>query len=433
MKNGEEKSKVLIITYDFYPDDSPNTYRWKNVLEEWSKKGVEVFVVSAQQPGFSKYDMLNGIRIYRTGSSYFEKIKARIRKSTIPENTVSEKRDSIEKKGLIKTIHDLTWKKLYFPDFAFLWRFPAQKLAEQILLRENIHNVITVSWPFTGHMVGHALKKKYDIFWIADTIDPFFLSGAVNNAYLYKSLNFRLEKRTLLTADALTVLTEKLRKKYASLFPPLANKIFVNHNLFIPYKIDVDIAPKNVGKIKLVFVGTLTPLTRSPDNLLNLFNKLLSNADLKESLELHFYGNTIQCNNVFLEYDFLLSRNLFIHGLVARELISDILSNADVLVNVGNSNEYQEPSKIIEYVYLGKPILNICSIKEDSSKEVLNRYPLNLNVYKEDMDDELKLSRIGEFIKTKKSLDRSLIDGIMKSYLLPEVERRYFELLKKKD
>ena len=51
------------------------------------------------------------------------------------------------------------------------------------------------------------------------------------------------------------------------------------------------------------------------------------------------------------------------------------MRSADILVNIGNTNPYQEPSKLIEYVHAGRPIINIATISNDSSAILLEKYP----------------------------------------------------------
>ncbi|MEN0053972.1 MAG: hypothetical protein AAGC65_09895 [Mucilaginibacter sp.] len=420
--------KVLVVTYDYHPDKSPNTYRWKNVLEAWVMNGVEVFVVSAQKEGFSEFENVNGVNVYRTGRSLVEKIRFKLLKKDTGKKLSDSKSVGIAKESLMRKIHDRTWKKIYFPDFAFLWRRPSMKLAQELIEKENITNLITVSWPFTDHVVGHKLKKKYGINWIADTIDPFYLSDAVNNKALYHSLKYKLEKRILSSADKVTVLTDKLKNKYALLYPLIANKLIVNHNLFIPYEVNGEKRSIQLSKIKLVFVGTLTPVTRSPKIVLELFSELIRyRPDLE--MQLHFYGDTVQCNSFFNLYNSLLNEKIFIHGLVPRNDIPIILADADVLVNIGNSNEYQEPSKLIEYIYLGKPILNVCSIIDDSSKEILDNYPLNLNIHETEIHMAEILDKVLTFFEAKQTLKENFIPEMIENYLLPEVEKRYFSLL----
>lgn len=431
------KNKVLLITYDFFPDNSPNTYRWLNVLKEWKKnRDIEIYVVASKQDSFLHYEEAHGIKIFRTGDSWFNKIKGKLlRVSNKKEKAAAEATNIVYKESLIRKVYNLTWKKIYFPDFAFLWQKSAYKQAQKLIREENIKNVITVSWPFSGHVVGSKLKENNDIFWIADTIDPFYLSKAVNNNFLYNSLNYKYEKKILGRADVVTVLTDKLKNKYASLYPAIAEKIVVNHNIFIPYNIDFINNYKDSNKIKLVFVGTLTPITRSPKKVLDFFASLLEYNDLQDKLELYFYGNVEQCSLIFNEYSDLLEKKIFVKGFVTRETIPNILNEADVLINVGNNNEYQEPSKILEYVYLKKPILNICTIKNDTAKEMLETYPMFFNVEADEITCKIRLEEFRTFLlsSARSILSNNDVEVRIKEYLISEVEQKYFKLLKQEN
>jgi len=420
--------RVLLITYDFYPDTSPNTYRWKNVLEDWAKKGVEVFVVAAQKDNLPKFEKINGINVYRTGMSWLEKVKVKLLKKITSNdiNTHNLKMD-VSKQSAIRKFYDVTWKKLYFPDFAFLWRYPSQKLAEKIIQDKNINNLITVSWPFTDHVVGYKLKKKYKINWIADTIDPFYLSKAVNNGFLYGKKNYSYEYKILKQANFITLLTEKLKRKYIELYPELADKLYVNHNLFVPenknstqYEISADIC-------KLVFVGTLSRITRPPEFLLKLFVQLIK-RNTSNKLELHLYGYNDDCKSIFLEYSEYLNSFIFIHGEIPREKVKKIFLEANVLINIGNSNPYQEPSKIIEYMFMLKPILNVCTISDDSSAHALKEYPLKFDVYPNDFNDQVA-DAILDFLTTNDVADELLVKKLTSKYMLSEVQNCYFKLL----
>jgi len=423
-----KKYRILAITYDYYPDNSPNTYRWHNILTEWANEGHEVFVISAQKPGLSSYEIAEGVRVYRTGKSWLEILKSKLPKTVKLEDQSDTANRSLTKESMVKRIYNSTFKKIYFPDFAFLWLSPAKRLAAKLIKEHGINNLITVSWPFTDHLIGYQLQKQHKLNWIADTIDPFYLSDAVNNKFLYKKANRSIENKVLSKASSITVLTHKLKKKYIELYPSLKDKIFVNHNIFIPYPIK-KCTNQDSNKIKLVFFGTLIPETRSPITLLKMMD-LIDRAENTSMIELHIYGDTTQCDAEFEMYNHLIGRRVYIHGLISKEQVKDNSATADILVNIGNLNEYQEPSKIIEYVYLNKPILNICSIVNDSSKELLDKYHLNFNFYKEDLTIESRKEDLFDFIfHSHDDSFKQTDEGLLANYLLPEVQSRYLKLL----
>ncbi len=62
--------KILIISYDFYPENKPNAYRWYNVANKWQNEGSEVFVITANKNQYLPFEEVDGIKIYRS-TEYF--------------------------------------------------------------------------------------------------------------------------------------------------------------------------------------------------------------------------------------------------------------------------------------------------------------------------------------------------------------------------
>ncbi|HZL09022.1 MAG TPA: hypothetical protein VFC65_03410 [Prolixibacteraceae bacterium] len=428
-ENNKNKLKLLLVSFSFFPDDSPNTYRWKNIIDIWAAKGIEVFVVSAQKPGFRKFEIVNGIKIYRTGRSLFQRVKTKLGSISNENLVIRENDKSLNKESLFRKTYNFLWKRFCWPDWAFLSYYPTLKLSREIIKRENITNLITVSWPFTDHLVGYKLKKENNLFWLAEIIDPFSFNNEINNQKIYSKLNFSVERKVLNKADLVCVMTARIQSKYVSLFPEINEKINVIHNLYVPVKdVFLDNNKKKESKaIKFVFMGTLSPGVRTPENLLKIFEKLL-NFKSSINLELHLYGKINSSIKSFNEYADLINKSIFLHGSVPKNQVHYILKEADILVNIGNSNPYQEPSKIIEYVYLGKPVINICSINNDSSKELLDQYPLNFNIYKSDIENDNMIEKLIEFVTKNLSVERSHIDKIISPYLLEKVEKKYYNL-----
>lgn len=419
--------KVLVITYDYYPDNSPNTYRWHNILRLWSKKNIDIHVISKRKYGLSHFEIIDGIYIHRAGNSIIEKI----RKLLLPDSKTAEFKNTQQsyKDSFIRKVYNNTWSKLYWPDYAFLWYFSALRLSQKIINTRNINNIITVSWPFTDHLIGYKLKNNNNVYWLADTIDPFSFHPSINNQKVYSRINYIVEKQVLNTSDIVSVLTNKMKDKYISLFPKLNDKVKINHNVFIPPFIPVRLSVKD-KLIKLVFVGTLNPNVRSPDNLLDFFKQLL-NLHSRNTYELHFYGNINASLANFNPYKDLLKESIFIHDFIPKKQIIDVLLDATILVNIGNNNPYQEPSKLIEYVYVGKPILNLYSNIDDSSKIMLKDYPLVFNAFSKGIINKSLVYEFDKFIKKNhgKSVDKSVINTLLKNYYINEVAHKYFSYL----
>ena len=46
------------------------------------------------------------------------------------------------------------------------------------------------------------------------------------------------------------------------------------------------------------------------------------------------------------------------------DYLKKMIDNFHILLSIGNTNKYQLPSKVIEYISLGKPVLHFAEIKD---------------------------------------------------------------------
>lgn len=425
--------KILIITYDFFPDDKPNSYRWFNIAKQWTYEGHDIYVLTTDKYKYLNFEIIDGIKIYRSTEYFIGKLKYKYGNSINNQKTSNQKK--INKsfinfyKSIIRNVYNYTWVNLYWPDFSFLWKLSAFPVATKLIEDNEIKTIITVSWTFTSHIIGYKLKKKNnDLFWLADTIDPFSLNNHVNNNTLYKNLNYYYEKKIFTLADFNSVLTENIKNKYNSIFSNLEYKIGVNHNLFIPTGYDYSKDKYHKGPIKIVFLGTLSSLTRSPKNTLIFFNNFISkypNIDLR----IDFFGQFTDTIFEFKKFPQLLDKFVFINDPIPKSEVDLIIKNTDILLNIGNINEYQEPSKLIEYMFYSKKILNICTINNDTSATLLKTYPLAKSIFPNYLNNDLVLDDLYNFLSQSDSDIKILPNQFLKDYLLESVSNKYLNFL----
>ena len=430
-------NKVLIITYDYTPLVTPNSFRWSSVAEALLNRNYQVFVLAAWKPNLPREERVNGVHVYRVGGQIIEKMRAGIlrqhQKNDLDQRSSSTQPTSKQGSfGILKKIHDVTWKKIYWPDYACTWFLPALKAAKRIIEDESIFNYITVSIPFTPHLIGNKLKSLYpEKNWIVDISDPFcFLKSMQNNNhYLYSKLNVKTERKIFNEAQAVSVLTKSQQDKYSELFPESAGKIFINPNILSNNDCTESspLSPDN-SKIRLVFIGMLKNGIRTPENLLEIFNLLLK-TELAGKIELHFFGGLDYCLEFFGSYQRLIDKSIFLHGVVSRIKAIQAMNSADFLVNIGNSNPYQEPSKVIEYASTGKPIINILSIKDDSSAALLRHYPAVFNVFQNSKDQPEVITKLLHFLVSPPVVKIDSLDVWLKPYRVESIVDNYEAML----
>ena len=189
--------KLLIVSAWYKPFVHPRAHRWSALAEYWAKKGHEVHVITARVNTPKGLTNLNGVFVHRVG---FDSLKEYVYQITGEKNG----RGRVDVKpaqatwywAILEWLYRQIWKRIYFPDDTCIWYFPAKRKLLKLLSTEKFDGLITVSLPFTDHLLGLAAKEKYlGLPWIADTGDPFsFQAKAPNSSFLYTPLNKKLEK-----------------------------------------------------------------------------------------------------------------------------------------------------------------------------------------------------------------------------------------------
>ena len=150
---------------------------------------------------------------------------------------------------------------------------------------------------------------------------------------------------------------------------------------------------EKTGKIKCIFSGLIYAGIRDPLYTLKLFEKLIN----VEQVELHLVGVTKE----ELPVEFRES-NIVCYGRVSAAEAQEVMNSADVLVNIGNLMNNQLPSKIFDYISLGKPIVNVCKNRDCPTLPYMEKYPLSLNLFEEEDLLELQIEKLAQFLEESK-------------------------------
>jgi glycosyltransferase involved in cell wall biosynthesis len=430
--------KILIISFNYFPSVNPRAFRWTALAEHWIKAGHHVAVVCNRTSGLKEFENINGADVHRVGGSIVERTKTlmhplgersagRSEAAPVPGNPAGGKSFLLD---IAKKVYDNTWKKVYWPDYACLWYSPASKQATSLLEKQRYEAMISVSLPFTGHIVGlRAHKIQPDVKWIVDAGDPFcYLEDTpTNNHFLYRKLNYSVERLIFRKCHAVAVTTEPTLTTYAELFPESAEKIHVIPPLMSRPEGDAIAKPLWQGKdkIRLLYVGTLYHGIRNPGFLLMLFQNILG-THLSDRIELHFAGRLHDSEQYFEPYRSLIGSRIFLHGLVDHTTAHRAMKDADILVNIGNNTPYQLPSKIVEYAAAGKPMLNLIKSEKDSSVSFLRPHPSSLSLFEDASSlTPQKLQEISAFIENPRSIDASDIDEWLSFFRVPAIASSY--------
>ncbi len=270
-----------------------------------------------------------------------------------------------------------------------------KKNIEKIAKKYNIDAVVSVSAPF--YTAKALASANIDAIKIIYTLDPYA------DHHIYKS------KKTLIVEKIVVSKVDKIIT--TMLLKETFEKRYENKSIALEFpalefndKIQ-ETNPFDLSKINLVYIGSLYADIRSPEFIYNLIDKLNKNIQL--TIVGGIYGEFSKEFQV--KYEDVINKNVRLVGKIPKEETLKYLQHADVLINIGNKIDNMLPSKVLEIIATGKPVLNILQIENCPSIKYFDLYAnaLNLFAYKE-IDFET-LESVNDFIQNKKSISKKEI------------------------
>lgn len=178
------------------------------------------------------------------------------------------------------------------------------------------------------------------------------------------------------------------------------------------------------NEINLLYLGTVYSDIRKPDTLFWLFERA---AQKEPRLHLYLIGKKYGAHTGrYLEaYTQRLKNRLTVCAPVPAEETADLQQQADVLVNLGNTMHNQMPSKLLECLATGKPILNVSSQRDCNTLPLVQRYPLEFQCFSGPACSRAQAEQFAAFCQGARgrSLSWETLAGLYHELLLPSVCR----------
>lgn len=412
-------NRILLITFEFHPLNSPRSIRWKNLTKYFCEHGYQIDVLTSKVYSgegykyFSKNNLGHFIRVVQSGINF-------------------RNSDHIHKQNKNKTKRSMILellRKIRWPDYSFHWIPFAFFRALILILKEPYKIIITSSHPFSSHFIGLLISYFYRKTWLVDVGDPFStLHGIkVNNDKLYKKFNFYIEKKIYNRCNYITVTLDKMKKEIEEIFDVDLHKIYIMPPIISPKMGEIKHSQEFHNNIKVFFLGTLYSEIRDPGFALDLF-KMVNNTLRNRKVEIHIFGKIVDNTGKIMD-KINSNQYVFFHGLINHDDIPEIISECDFLLNIGNSSPNQLPSKTVEYLTFQKPILNLAESELDTSIEIYKGYSFCLNIIKTKFLESI-VNSLTEFLLNPPKVSQNEINKIIKTYELETIGNKYLELLK---
>ncbi len=386
------KQKILLVSHQFLPHLSPRTTRWKTLVDKLIETGNEVTILTGTAPNKSveNYDIL-----------YFGNKKISTTMNSIRKDSNNIDNPSIKKLiyNFLKKFYRFLFKNFAWPDYAMFWIFTVYRNKTKI--SKDYDSIVSVSLPFTSHVCASILVKELKAQWIMDIGDPFSLKfqSPENNKILYSFLNRFIEKKYYHKADQIFFTHKEVLDFHQKKFHIENSKLQIGHpifeikneNILSSNEYDYSKLPINIG-----YFGIFTDKIREPFNYIN-------NIANKFDDEFHHHWYINEDSKKYFTSVFNQDTHFFEQLIPREQAIKKMINNFHLLLSIGNTNKYQLPSKVIEYISLGKPVIHYAEIPTDPMYRFENQFDnlkiINKETEPNDINNYLKIfhNRIFEF------------------------------------
>lgn len=356
--------KALIFTYYWPPGSGPGVQRWLKFCKYLPENDWQPIVITVANGSYPSTDLSlekdipKDMLVYKTKTlepfAIYNALRGKKGKSVeVAMASVKGKQSAFAK------LSNYIRSNFFIPDARVGWNNYALKQALDVIAQEKPDVIITTGPPHSTHLIGLALKSKYNIPWIADFRDPW--TTIYYNQFLLRTKksdakDLALETKTLKTADLIITAT-----------PGITDDLTERSNqvITIPNGYDDDdflnLKFEPSQKFKLAYVGNLKPVQNTKTVWKVLGELCRENPIFAKEFEFEITGNiSSEIENSLIEYG--LMQNVSIKEFVPhKEAISRMMA-AHVLflpIPMDKENKRILTGKIFEYLATRRPLLAV--------------------------------------------------------------------------
>ncbi len=266
-----------------------------------------------------------------------------------------------------------------------------------------------------------AVRRQYPFDAVISTAEPYPMAVVASRFHSVKKALYVMDPPACVSNGKETVyrnrmLPSTLRKQTAVITTPFIRDALTARDFFLPAlsetvgfpmitpKVPEGNGAKN-GIIRLLFCGWLYSDIRSPEYFLDIVSRL------DERFEVSFMGR--ECELLQKRFPIQTKATLITLPNQPYGVALQAMADADIMINIGNSVPVHMPSKTLEYINTGKPMVNFYKMDDCPTLYYTKRYPLCLNMSEQDTDIASAARRFVDFCVDNKgkTVDRSFIES----------------------
>jgi len=366
--------KLLVIAYYFPPLQASGVFRTLAFVRHLSSLGWDITVLTLQPSDHTVAgdilmgELSMGVKVVRAKERDIFRLWARMKRDKKghglgvkqkPEDGGNAPGGSSP--GILQHWKHQISAFVKTPDSQTGWFFPA--LVKGIRLqRPDI--IYSSAPPFTGHVIGALLKKRWKVPLVIDYRDPWW-GNPFRPSYggWVEKWDNTLEAWTVQSADCIIANTDSMAEMLRDRFSHHAKKVITITNGFDPEEFKDLQSMREVPEERLYFVhpGVLYG-KRNPLPFLRALRKTIR-EDMLDNILVHFIGRSEKFEGKSLEQhieDMDLAEHVHLIPPMEHNKVLAVMKGADILLLLALGTTLQVPAKVFEYMGVGKPIFAVC-------------------------------------------------------------------------
>lgn len=252
-----------------------------------------------------------------------------------------------------------------YPDSEKGWISFAIATARKIFREKEINAMISCSSPVSSHIIANALKREFNIPWIADLRDLW----SQNHNYPYGPLRYRIDRRlelnTLKSADLLTTVSSPWAKKLKELHQ--RDTVHVITNGFDPDILKINNF-KLSEKFLISYTGTIYEGKQDPSKFFLALQNLLAEKIInRNDVNVRFYGPNYEWIDQEIR-KFGLDDIVKQYNWTSQDIVIEKHKESQILLLFNWEDPLENgwsPLKIFGYMAAQRPILAIGGHRSD--------------------------------------------------------------------
>ena len=252
------------------------------------------------------------------------------------------------------------------PDEKRVWIGRAVAASRRALAQQPADLLVSFGQPWSDHLIGLRLQRETKLPWVAHFSDPWVDSPYVRGAAWQRRIWSRMEHDVVAHATRIVFVNDRTAERVMAKYPAA----WRNRARVVPQGFDARLTPQAVrlpgtGPLRVVYTGRFYEGVRTPDTLLDALVLMQQKAPLAGRIAVEFVGGSME------RYE-RRAAQLGLAGVVSfsgrrpPDAAQSAASSADLLLVIDAPSDGPNlflPSKLIDYLPLGIPILGLTPAK----------------------------------------------------------------------